>query len=57
MITWPRALLATPRNSLRYAKAVNPEKEFSAALDCAEQFPDTEIIENPEEIEDWLDWD
>jgi len=42
---------------LRYAKAVNPEKEFSAALDCAEQFPDTEIIENPEEIEDWLDWD
>ena len=57
MITWPRALLATPRSSLSYAFAVNPEKEFSAALDCAEQFPDIEILENPEELEDWTDWE
>ena len=57
MITWPRALPATPQNSLGYAFAVNPEEEFSAALDCAEQFPDIEIFENPEEIEDWPDWE
>ena len=57
MITWPRALPATSRSSLSYAFAVNPEKEFSAALDCAEQFPDIEILENPEEIEDWTDWE
>ena len=57
MITWPRALPATPPNSLSYAFAVNPEKEFSAALDCAEQFPDFEILENPEELEDWTDWE
>jgi hypothetical protein len=57
MITWLRALPATPRNNLSYAFAVNPEKEFSAALDCAEQFPDIEVTENPEEIEDWLDWE
>jgi len=42
---------------LSYAFAVNPEKEFSAALDCAEQFPDIEVIENSEEIEDWSDWE
>ena len=57
MITWLRASPATPPNSLSYAFAVNPEKEFSAALDCAEQFPDVEIFENPEAIEDWSDWE
>jgi hypothetical protein len=36
---------------------VNPEKEFSAVLDSAEQFPDIEVIENPEEVEDWSDWE
>ena len=57
MITWLRVLPATSLNSLSYAFAVNPEKEFSAALDCAEQLPDVEVIENPEEIEDWSDWE
>ncbi len=57
MIIWPRALPATPQNNLSYAFAGNPEKEFSAALDCAEQFPDIEVIENSEEIEDWSDWE
>jgi hypothetical protein len=35
---------------------VDPETEFSAALDCAELSPDVEIIENHGEIEDWSDW-
>ena len=57
MITWLRALPATPPNNVSYDLSVDLEKEFSAALDCAEQFPDIEVIENPEEIEDWSDWE
>ena len=48
---------ATPRNRLSYHIVVDLETEFSAALDCAELFPDIEVTENPEEIEDWLDWE
>jgi hypothetical protein len=40
-----------------YDLSVDLEKEFSAALDCAELFPNIEIFENPEEIEDWSDWE
>lgn len=32
------------------------EAEFLEALNRAELFPDIEIFENPQDIEDWSDW-
>jgi hypothetical protein len=35
---------------------VDLEAEFSVALYCAELFPDLDVFEDPEVVEDWSDW-